>query len=311
MGTAAFAVPSLERILSRHQVIAVVTAPDKPAGRGKKLRISPVKEVAQAHDLLVLQPSNLKDPGFIEKLHNLAPDVQIVVAFRMLPAMVWQIPPLGTLNLHASLLPQYRGAAPINHAIFNGETTTGVSTFLIDEKIDTGQILKQAKTHIGPDETAGELHDRLMHIGADLLLETIDELQSDRVHPVHQDRLLPSDEQLHPAPKIFKEDCRINWAHGSEKVYNLIRGLSPVPGAFATILLKDDSKRNLKVFRAKPEIEAHQFEPGTILSDKNFIKVACKDGFLFLLEVQLEGKRKMEINDFLKGFSSENAKKML
>ena len=249
MGTASFAVPPLEKLLKNGiNILAVITAPDKPSGRGKKIRYSPVKSFALEHNLKLLQPTNLKDESFIKEVKSLKPDIQVVVAFRMLPEILWKIPSKGTINLHASLLPQFRGAAPINHAIIEGKKISGVTTFLIDEKIDTGRILKQVKTEIGDTDTAGELHDRLMMTGADLVLETVQDLFFGIAHPQKQDRLISKTDALSPAPKLYKEDCKINWDQKIDRVYNLIRGLSPVPCAYSTLRFKDGSKKIVKIF---------------------------------------------------------------
>jgi len=310
MGTASFAVPALDRLLrGGYDIPAVVTAPDKPAGRGKNIRFSPVKDYALENNLMLLQPDRLKDPAFISQLLDLKPDIQVVVAFRMLPAEVWKIPPMGTINLHASLLPQFRGAAPINHAIMQGMERTGVTTFLIDEAIDTGRVLKRAETPIGADETAGELHDRLMEIGADLTLETVQEIVSGTIAPVSQDAL-EQGSILHTAPKIFKEDCRIDWNREPAQVNNFIRGLSPVPGAYTTILFKDGSIKILKVFRACINEGDTALAPGSVKAEKDSISVACKKGSLELKEVQLEGKKKMQVSEFLRGFNPENLVRM-
>ena len=307
MGTASFGVPVLDNLLkSGFDIVAVVTAPDKPAGRGKKIRFSPVKEYALEHNLVLLQPEKLKDPLFVRSVIDLKPDIQVVVAFRMLPRDIWMIPALGTLNLHASLLPQLRGAAPINHAIINGLRTTGLTTFLIDEEIDTGRVLKQEEVNIGEEETAGELHDRMMAVGAGLVLETVRELLEGKAIPVDQKKLAGGSGPLLPAPKIFKDDCRIDWNGKTGRVYDFIRGLSPVPGAFTTLRLKDGSTRTLKVFRTLKSEKNGLKTPGSVRYGKNTLEVACADGFLSLTEVQLEGKRKMEIEEFIRGFNPEN-----
>jgi len=259
MGSPGFAVRPLQLLLgSGCKVVGVITAPDRPAGRGKKIRFSDVKEflVQEKLNIPILQPEKLKEPSFLEKLRSLKPELQIVVAFRMLPEEVWSIPPLGTFNLHASLLPQYRGAAPINHALINGEKETGVTTFLIDEQIDTGNILLQERTEIGPEESAGELHDRLMFMGAGLVLETVRQLKEGALKAKSQDLFLDPGTSLKRAPKIFKEDCRIDWNLPGQRLFNLIRGLSPYPGAF-TYLERDPGQSLLcKIFKAT-------FEPGS------------------------------------------------
>jgi len=305
MGTPEFAVAPLKKLLEAGcHVVAVITAPDRPAGRGRKTRMSPVKQFAQSRSLPLLQPENLKDPVFIEKLKTLRPDLQVVVAFRMLPEVVWKIPPLGTFNLHASLLPQYRGAAPINHAIINGEKETGVTTFVIDEQIDTGNILLRKKTEIGHQETAGELHDRLMTLGAGLVLETTRRLAAGDLQPRSQENFTRAHEVLKKAPRIHKEDCLIHWDLPAEQVYNLIRGLSPHPGAFTHLVTTHGEKVLCKIFASTVEPETHHEEPGSFRSDgKRFLKVAVADGYLHLLSIQQEGKKRMGIREFLAGIS--------
>jgi len=305
MGTPEFAVAPLERLLDNGcNVVAVVTAPDRPAGRGKKIRLSAVKEFAMARNLTILQPENLKDPGFITQLRQLAPDLQVVVAFRMLPELVWAIPPMGTFNLHASLLPDYRGAAPINHVIINGESRTGVTTFLIDAQIDTGNILLQEETPIGASETAGELHDRLMAMGAELVLKTTGKLAGGGLMARLQDEWIKPGTNLRKAPKIHKEDCGIDWTRPGKDIFNLVRGLSPFPGAF-TILEREGSGRTLcKIFSSDFERASHHHPAGRIITDgKKEMKVAVKDGFLNIFNLQQEGKRRMETGDFLAGIN--------
>ncbi|MFM6975806.1 MAG: methionyl-tRNA formyltransferase [Sphingobacteriaceae bacterium] len=297
MGTPEFAVTSLSAILgAREEVVAVVTAPDKPAGRGQKLSESAVKQFAVANGIPVLQPHKLKDPDFLAQLKSLNADLQIVVAFRMLPEAVWNMPPLGTINLHGSLLPQYRGAAPINWAIMNGEAETGVTTFKLQHEIDTGDILLQDKMAIGNTETAGELHDRMKEIGAQLLVKTVKELQSGSLKTNPQ----PSIFNLQPlkhAPKIFKEDCEIDWHTPMQIIFNRIRGLSPYPTAFTHL-----NGKTLKVFKAEMLSEKPQITPGAYLTDhKTFLKFASADGFISVKEIQMEGKKKMGIEEFLRG----------
>jgi len=298
MGTPDFAVASLAALQQAgKEIVGVVTAPDKPAGRGQKIQQSAVKRYAQAHQIPVLQPHKLRDPGFLEALRAWQADLQVVVAFRMLPEVVWDMPPHGTVNLHASLLPQYRGAAPINHAIINGETESGVTTFLLQHEIDTGHILFSEKLSIGPNETAGELHDRMMVVGADLLVKTVQAIDDGSVTPRPQDTLLEGVDLRH-APKIFKADCEIDWAQPVAAVHNLVRGLSPYPTAYTLL----DGK-TLKVFRATPEITQSPLVPGTYHSDgKTTLKYACLDGWLALDEVQLEGKKRMDVVGFLRGY---------
>jgi len=311
MGSPGFAVGPLKKLMENHcRVVAVITAPDRPAGRGKKIRQSAVKEFLMEHsfDLPILQPPNLKDPGFLKELEALSPDLQVVVAFRMLPELVWKIPPLGTLNLHASLLPQYRGAAPINHVIINGEKETGVSTFLIDEQIDTGKILMQDRTWIGERETAGELHDRLMELGSGLVLETIKQMAAGSLEARSQDTLVDSGSALKKAPKIFKEDCRISWDLPGKDVVNLVRGLSPFPGAFSFLLRGDKEDRLMvKIFSATFHPRQHSDPHGTIYTDnKRNLEVAVSDGLIVIQSLQAEGKRRMDTRDFLAGNQLKN-----
>ncbi len=303
MGTPEFAIPPLQALIDAgYPVIAVVTAPDKPSGRGKKLSESPVKKFALEQGIKVLQPEKLKDPGFISELESLKPDLQVVVAFRMLPKQVWSIPPKGTFNLHASLLPQYRGAAPINWAIINGEKKTGLTTFFIDEKIDTGEIIARVEVSIGEDETAGELHDRMMFIGAELALQTVKDIENERIKTLPQSDL-GKDLKLKPAPKIFREDCKIDWNNKGESVHNFIRGLSPYPAAWTLISDQNNTQSQLKIYLSDYENIDHGEVPGTLISDqKNYLKVAVQDGFTEILEVQLAGKKRLNIKEFLIGF---------
>jgi len=298
MGTPEFAVASLDALVKAGCNIAgVVTAPDKPAGRGMKLTESAVKKYAVENGLKVLQPEKLKNPEFLAALKSLNADLQIVVAFRMLPEIVWNMPPLGTINVHGSLLPQYRGAAPINWAVINGEKETGVTTFKLKHEIDTGDILLQESLPIGEDETAGEVHDRMKEIGAKVLVETVKGLAENRIAEQPQTlNLQPS--TLHHAPKIHTDTCIIHWDRPVETVHNLIRGLSPYPGAFTTL-----NEKILKVFRSKKEITYPKSTEGDYETDgRTYLKFACADGYLHLLEVQLEGKKRMSIDDFLKGY---------
>jgi methionyl-tRNA formyltransferase len=305
MGTPGFAVAPLRQIIGAgYQVVAVVTAPDRPAGRGKKVSQPAVKQyiTGQHPDMLVLQPENLKDQQFIRQLESLRPDIQVVVAFRMLPEAVWRIPRLGTFNLHASLLPQYRGAAPIHHAIINGETETGVTTFLIDQQIDTGNILLQEKVNIGARETAGELHDRLMATGADLVIRTAKGLAEGTLEARSQDQMTPPDEALKKAPKIHKEDCRIEWSLQGRSIVNLIRGLSPYPGAFTTLDRGGSGQPIYKIYKASFQQTMQPHQPGTLITDgKKYLQVAVIDGTLSVESIQMEGKRRMGIAEFLAG----------
>lgn len=299
MGTPEFAVASLDALVQAGFPIAgVVTAPDKPAGRGMKLQQSAVKKYAVEKGLRVLQPERLKNPDFLEELHSLQADVQVVVAFRMLPQVVWNLPPLGTINVHASLLPDYRGAAPINWAIINGEKETGVTTFKLQHEIDTGNILMQEKVWIGKNETAGELHDKLKETGAQLLVKTLQGLRDGTVQEKPQSEWEKTEEQsFHHAPKIFTETCRIHWDQPVQKIHDLIRGLSPYPGAFTEL-----EGKKLKIFRSEIISEVPTSAPGTWHTDKKtFLRFACNDGFIAVQELQLEGKKKMPVADFLRG----------
>ena len=297
MGTPQFAVTSLDALITAGcDVVAVVTAPDKPAGRGQKLSISAVKQYAIANGIKVLQPEKLKNPEFLEELSILHADLQVVVAFRMLPEVVWAMPPKGTINLHASLLPQYRGAAPINWVIINGELESGVTTFFLKQEIDTGDILFTEKVTLTGHETAGELHDRLIHKGAGLLVKTVKGVQSGRYNEHPQSQLMDGVE-LKQAPKIFKEDCLIDWNLPAENIYNKIRGLSPLPTAYTLL-----NEKILKIFRAEYDLTQPAIQPGTFLTDnKTYLKFAAKDGFISLKEVQLEGKKSMGVGEFLRG----------
>jgi methionyl-tRNA formyltransferase len=297
MGTPEFAVASLEALIDAgSHIVGVVTAPDKPAGRGQKLSESAVKKFAVENGLKVLQPVRLKDPDFLAELKALDADLQVVVAFRMLPEAVWNMPPKGTINLHASLLPQYRGAAPINWAIINGEPESGVTTFFLKQEIDTGDILFVEKITIADDVTAGEYHDRLMNKGAGLLVKTVKAIESGRYTEQPQEQLADGQELKH-APKIFKDDCRIDWNQPVGKVYNLIRGLSPYPAAFTEL-----NGKTIKIYQATKETIAPQHTPGQYDTDnKTYLKFACNNGYIHLTDVQLEGKKRMGIEEFLRG----------
>lgn len=294
MGTPDFAVASLDALVQANfDVVAVVTAPDKPAGRGQKINESAVKKYAVENNIPVLQPEKLKNPDFLNDLKAYQADLQVVVAFRMLPEVVWDMPPKGTINLHGSLLPQYRGAAPINHAIINGEKESGVTTFFLTHEIDTGDIILSDSTPIAPDETAGGLHDKLMVIGANLLVKTVTAIAKGD----YTERPQPQSDELKHAPKIFKEFCKVDWNNPSQQVYNLIRGLSPYPTAFT--LLND---KTLKIFNAAIEDKEPGIAAGGFLTDgKTYLKFATKDGFIKLLDIQYEGKKRMLIEDFLRG----------
>lgn len=311
-GTPEFAASQLEAILDAgYEVAAVVTMPDKPAGRGKKIQYSDVKKVALERQLPLLQPERLKDPVFLDTLASYQADLFIVVAFRMLPASVWAMPPMGTFNLHASLLPQYRGAAPINHAIINGETETGLTTFFLNEEIDKGKVILQKKVSIRPDETAGELHDELMLLGHSVILETLQKIEKGEISPVTQEELAQGI-QLKDAPKIFKDFCYVKWNQDCTTVYNHIRGLSPYPAAHTQIASEHDERLDLKIFQCSIETCTPKEALGTLLSDgKTFLKVAMKDGYLHLKTLQQAGKKSMNIEEFLRGFRIEGSWKVV
>jgi methionyl-tRNA formyltransferase len=306
MGTPEFAVATLEALLANGlNVVNVVTAPDKPSGRGRKLTKSAVKEFAESRLLPVLQPSNLKDPAFAQQLKELNADLFIVVAFRMLPQSVWSIPRLGTINLHASLLPRYRGAAPINHALMNGETVTGVTTFFIDEKIDTGSILLREEVPISPSENAGDLHDKLMSHGATLVIKTIQQISEGTIKAISQDDLLKPGEILKPAPKLTPEFCIVDWNKDPQTIYNFIRGLSPYPCARSAF--RNGETLAFKIFESSPEAVPQSYKPGQFFSDgRTYIKVTCTGGFINILSLQLEGRKKMSTEEFLRGFKIDD-----
>ena len=307
MGTPEFAVATLCSLLMNGcNVVGVVTAPDKPSGRGRKMTKSAIKEFAEFSYLPILQPVNLKDPEFLDNLKKLNADLFIVVAFRMLPEVVWKMPSIGTINLHASLLPDYRGAAPINHAIINGETITGVTTFFIDEKIDTGNILLREEVQIFHFENAGDLHDRLMKLGARLVIRTLAYIAENKIRTVPQTQLINHGGLPKLAPKIHPNDCIINWNNDPSKIHNFIRGLAPYPCARSSFK-SDSSTHTFKIFESQPEFENHSFKPGTIFSDgKNYLRIGCKNGYLRIVSLQLEGKRRMNTVEFLRGFRIGN-----
>jgi methionyl-tRNA formyltransferase len=297
MGTPEFAVASLDALVnSGCNIVAVITAPDKPAGRGMKLTESAVKKYAVTHGLTVLQPLKLKDPGFIEELRNLKADLQIIVAFRMLPEIVWKMPPLGTINLHGSLLPQYRGAAPINWAVINGEKETGVTTFRLKHEIDTGNILLQESFPIGDDETAGDVHDRMKDIGARLLVKTVQGIAANQLHEIPQPQISETASLKH-APRIFTDTQQINWERKVDDIYNLIRGLAPYPTAFTHL-----NEKLLKVYKAEKQYETIPAHTAPIDTDKKtYLRFAAADGYISVKELQLEGKKKMLVEEFLRG----------
>ena len=301
-GTPEFAASQLEAILKAgYEVAAVVTTPDKPAGRGKKIQCSEVKKTASEHCLSVLQPEKLKDPEFLQALESYHADLFVVVAFRMLPAVVWKMPPLGTFNLHASLLPQYRGAAPINHAIINGETETGLTTFFLNEEIDKGKVIMRQSVAIRPDETAGELHDELMLLGNKLVVETIKKIENNDLQTVSQEELAAGT-VLKDAPKIFKDFCNIRWNQDCQTIFNHIRGLSPYPAAHTCLKSDNNEALDLKIFKTEIEPTQPSVQPGTVMTDgKSFLKVAANDGFIHLITLQQAGKKAMNIEEFLRG----------
>jgi methionyl-tRNA formyltransferase len=307
MGTPEFAVSTLDAILSSgFNVVGVITAPDKPAGRGRQLSQSAVKTYALSKGLTVLQPTNLKNENFIAQLEALNANLQVVVAFRMLPKVVWQMPKYGTFNLHASLLPNYRGAAPINWAIINGETKTGVSTFFIDEKIDTGEMIMQKEVEISKSETAGELHDKLMHIGSALVVDTLNLIQNDNVETTPQKNY----PEIKTAYKLDKDNCFIDWNRSVKNIYNQVRGLNPYPSAWC-LLKNGDDELNVKIYNVDAIECDHEYSIGTIITNKQEVKVAAKNGMILLNEIKLPGKRKMDVKSLLNGFEFHSDAKML
>ena len=306
MGTPDFAVESLRQLVEGgYNVVGVITMPDKPMGRhGSVLQPSPVKQYAMEKGLRVLQPVNLKDEAFVEELRSLQADLQIVVAFRMLPEVVWNMPPMGTFNLHASLLPQYRGAAPINWAIINGDTETGITTFFLQHEIDTGEVIQQVRVPIADEDNVEVIHDKLMNLGGRLVTETVDAILAGNVKPVPQEELINlSQEELRPAPKIFKDTCRIDWTKGVKGVYDFVRGLSPYPAAWTELVNADGSSQVLKIFQTEKNFFSHEEKIGAVSTDgKTYLRVALADGYLNILSLQLAGKKRMPIADFLRGF---------
>jgi methionyl-tRNA formyltransferase len=306
MGTPEFAVESLKALVEHgFNIAAVVTNPDKPAGRGQKLKESAVKKYAKNQNLHILQPESLKDPAFINELKELNPALQIVVAFKILPPEVYSIPTMGTFNLHASLLPDYRGAAPINYAIMNGEKKTGVTTFFLDKNVDTGKIIAQKEVPITDNDTAGSLHDKLMVTGSHLVVETAEQIKEQNFNLTDQNQLL-NGRKPKKAPKIFKDDCRIDWSKTPKELHNFIRGLSPYPAAWS-ILTNKEQEYQVKLYITEPQMKDHSFEYGEIITDgKNYLQVACNGGIIQIKELQLAGKKRMEINEFLIGFRNIN-----
>ena len=308
MGTPDFAVESLKKLVEGgYNVVGVVTMPDKPAGRGQKIKYSAVKEYALSKGLYIMQPEKLKDESFLNELKSLNADLQIVVAFRMLPESVWNMPPMGTFNLHASLLPQYRGAAPINWAIMNGDKESGVTTFFLTHEIDTGNIIMQRSVAIGDDDCAGTLHDNLMYVGADMVCQTVDAIAEGNIEPKEQ----PMDIELKAAPKIFKNDCKIDWSESAEKVRNKIRGLSPYPAAWGALdMVNNEEPLAVKIFSA--DIVSGNGDAGSIKTDgKRYIEVACGEGALRITSLQLPGKKRLTVEELLRGFSFNETSKFI
>lgn len=304
MGTPEFAVESLKRLVEGgYNIVGVITMPDKPMGRhGSVLQSSPVKQYAVSQGLKVLQPEKLKNEEFVAELRSLNADLQIVVAFRMLPEVVWNMPRLGTFNLHASLLPQYRGAAPINWAVINGDTETGITTFFLKHEIDTGEIIDQVRVPIADTDNVEVVYERLMHLGGDLVLKTVDAILEGSVKTIPQEELAQVGE-LRPAPKIFKETCRIDWTIGVKRIYDFVRGLSPYPAAWTELYQEGTDPVMLKIFETEKLFCEHSLAPGTIVTDcKTYFKIASSDGYVNVLSLQLAGKKRMEINDFLRGY---------
>lgn len=303
MGTPEFAVEPLRCLVEGgYNVVGVITMPDKPAGRGHKVQFSPVKQYALEHDLPLLQPEKLKDETFVGALRAWNADLQIVVAFRMLPEVVWNMPRLGTFNLHASLLPQYRGAAPINWAVINGDTETGITTFFLKHEIDTGEVIQQVRVPIADTDNVGIVHDKLMMIGGRLVTETVDAILADAVRPVPQEEMVVVGE-LRPAPKIFKDTCRIDWSQSVKRIYDFIRGLSPYPAAWTELVQPDGTVVVLKIFETEKIYQEHQLQSGTVLTDnKNYLHIAVPEGFIKVLALQLPGKKRLKTDELLRGF---------
>jgi len=308
LGTPDFAVESLKRLHEGgYNIVGVVTMPDKPAGRGHKLLHSPVKQYAEAAGLHLMQPVNLKDPTFVDELRSLEADLFIVIAFRMLPKVVWQMPPMGTFNLHASLLPRYRGAAPINWAVINGDTETGVTTFFLKHEIDTGDILRQERIDIRPEDNVGTVHDRLMMLGADLTIDTVERILEGSLTPVSQDSLLQGEEPT-PAPKIFKETCRIDWVQPAVKIHNLVRGLCPYPAAWAVIEAEGIDPVTVKIFETRVTDRTSSGDAGSVCIEDGRVFVATADHDIEILSIQIQGKKRMAVSDWLRGLRSTDFK---
>ena len=307
MGTPDFAVETLRLLVeNKYNVVAVVTMPDKPAGRGHKIQFSPVKQYALSVGLPILQPVNLKDEAFIEELRSYQAHLQIVVAFRMLPQIVWDMPPMGTFNLHASLLPQYRGAAPLNWAIMNGDKETGITTFFLTHEIDTGRVIQRRSIEIADTDNVGIIHDKLMMMGAEMVCETVDNIIADKVVAIPQEELM-TDEPLRPAPKIFKDTCHLDFSRTVEELYNHVRGLSPYPAAWCEFVSPTGETIGVKIFEASRHTCNHNLTPGTIVTDgKKNIESACEDGYLQILSLQLAGKKRLSAEELLRGFRLTN-----
>ena len=305
MGTPEFAVESLKRLVEGgYNVVGVITMPDKPMGRhGSVLQASPVKQYAVSQGLKVLQPEKLKDEAFLEELRALQADLQIVVAFRMLPEVVWNMPPMGTFNLHAALLPQYRGAAPINWAVINGDTETGITTFFLKHEIDTGDIIQQVRVPIADTDNVEIVYDKLMMLGGDLVLETVDAILAGTIHPIPQDELIMPETELRPAPKIFKETCRIDWNIGVKRVYDFVRGLSPYPAAWTELVMPEGGRQVVKIYETEKLFASHSLPVGQVDTDgKTYFRIAVPDGYVNLITLQLAGKKRMAVADFLRGY---------
>lgn len=311
MGTPDFAVESLRKLVDGgYQVVGVITMPDKPAGRGHKIQYSPVKEFALERNIPLLQPEKLKDESFIQSLREWKADLQIVVAFRMLPEVVWDMPRFGTFNLHASLLPQYRGAAPINWAVMNGDAETGITTFFLQHEIDTGRVIQQVRIPIAETDNVGIVHDKLMMLGGELVVETVDAILNDTIKPIAQEDMAVVGE-LRPAPKIFKETCRIDWQQPVKRIYDFIRGLSPYPAAWSELVNPEGEAVIVKIYESEKIIESHQLASGTIVTDgKKVIKIAVPDGYISILSLQLPGKKRLKTEELLRGYRLTNDFKM-
>ena len=310
MGTPDFAVEPLKKLVeNNYNIVGVVTNPDKPAGRGQKIQESAVKKYAKSQGLNILQPEKFRNEDFLTNLGSLHADLQIIVAFKMLPEIVWSMPKFGTFNLHASLLPQYRGAAPINWAVINGDKKTGVTTFFLKHEIDTGNIIFQEEVPIDENDNAGIVHDKLMYTGADLVLKTVDSIINKNYKLINQEDLIHSNEPIKHAPKIFKNDCKINWNNDIDSIHNLIRGLSPYPAAWTELTNEKDTIQ-FKIFKTEKEISDHKNSVGKIITDqKTYLKVAVNNGFIHILELQQAGKKRLTIEDFLRGFQQINTYK--